>query len=101
MSTTTQFDYGQSFGLTATVIPATKNLQTEEYHFSFDRHAPEEIRQMHPDWETRAPVLFEEMFGCLELSPDEAESYMQTVAESREESRRFAIEQAERGWHDQ
>ena len=101
MVATIQFNYGQSFGLTAPVIPATKNLQTEEYHFSFDRHTPEEIRQMHPDWETRVPVLFEAMFGCLELPSDEAESYIQAVTESREESRCFAIEQAEREGHDQ
>ena len=96
MSATTQFGYGQSFDLTAPIIPETKNFQTEEYHFSFDKHTPEEIRQMHPDWNTREPIPFEQMFGCLELPRDEAEAYMQAITESREESRRFAIEQAER-----
>ena len=95
MSAATQFDYGQSFNVSAPIIPETRNQQVAEYHFSVERHTPEEIRQMHPDWETREPIPFDDIFDCLALPPDEAEAYMQVISESREESRRCAIEQAE------
>jgi len=96
MSTTIQYGYEQSLGLTPPIPSEVWSLPTEEYHFPVSKLTPEKIRQMYPDWDTKKPIPFEELFGYLRLPPEEAEAYIQAVAESREESRRLAAEQEER-----
>ena len=83
MSITTNYGYKQSFSLTAPIPSDAKSLQADNIDFHVEPYTEEEIRQMHPDWGTKKPVSFEEMFGCLGLTPEESEAFMPCIEEGR------------------
>jgi hypothetical protein len=93
MSTTIDYGYAPSFGL---ALPDTLNVRTDDIPIPVGRHTAEEIRQMYPDWDTKQPIPFEELFGCLELTPEESEAFLRSIDEGREENRRLVIEREEK-----
>ena len=98
MSTTTQYGYEPSLGLISPIPSETWDLQADDFHFTYEKLTPEEIRRMHPDWDTWEPISLEEMkklIGNLELTPEESEDFIRCIEEFREEGRRSANEQEE------
>lgn len=92
MSTASGFDYEQSFDLT----PPISSEAWRDVRFPVKKHSREEILRMNPDWETKKPVPFKEFFGCLGLTSEESEAFLQDIKEGREESRRFENERVDK-----
>ncbi len=98
MSTTTTYSYEQPLGLTLPIPSDMRDLQVDDFHFIYEKHTEEDLRRMYPDWDTWKPISFEEMkelIGNLELTPEEAEDFIQCIEENRAEGRRLANEREE------